>query len=119
MKGKTMEKNISLEEYQDFTLSTWVGSDSQIESELRAVLGISEKAGEVAGKVKKWLRGDYDDNPKAFRADIQAELGDLLWYVALLHNIYDMTIEETMIGNVEKLLDRQARGKIKGSGDER
>ncbi len=112
-------KRITTEEYQNFTLSTWIGSDSEIASELRVVCGLAEEAGEVAGKVKKWHRGDYGDDVGAFRADIQAELGDLLWYTAMLHNIYDMTLEETMIGNVEKLVDRQSRKVIKGSGDDR
>lgn len=112
-------KRISPEEYQDFTLSTWIGNDTEIASELRVVCGVAEEAGEIAGKIKKWHRGDYGDDAEAFRADVQAEMGDLLWYVAMLHNLYDMTLEETMIQNVEKLLDRQSRDVIKGSGDGR
>jgi len=116
---ETYMKRITTEEYQNFTLSTWIGSDSEIASELRVVCGVAEEAGEIAGKVKKWHRGDYGDNVDAFRADIQAEMGDALWYIAMLHNIYDMTMEETMVQNVEKLVDRQSRNKIQGSGDDR
>jgi len=112
-------KRITTEEYQDFTLSTWIGNDSSTESELRLVCGMAEESGEVAGKIKKWYRGDFGDDADRFRSDLQAEMGDLLWYVAMLHNLYDMTLEETMIMNVEKLLDRQSRDKIQGSGDVR
>lgn len=113
------KKEITLEEYQDFTLSTWEESDSQIASELRIVCGVAEEAGEVAGKVKKWHRGDFDNNADSFRSAVQAELGDLLWYVTMLHNLYDMTLEDTLVMNVEKLISRQQRDKIKGSGDAR
>lgn len=112
-------KRITTEEYQDFTLSTWIGSDDPVASELRVICGVAEEAGEVAGKVKKWHRGDYGDDVESFRRDIQAEMGDLLWYVAMLHNHYDMTMEDSMIANVEKLVDRQSRKVIQGSGDDR
>lgn len=116
---ETNMKRITTEEYQDFTLSTWIGNDSATESELRLVCGVAEEAGEVAGKVKKWHRGDYNDDVESFRRDVQAEMGDLLWYVAMLHNHYDLVMEDSMVQNVEKLLDRQSRSVIKGSGDAR
>ena len=114
-----MTEDISVEEYQAFTLTTWDNEGTGIEGEMRCVLGVNEEAGEVAGKVKKWLRGDYKENAEQFRNEIQKELGDLLWYTAMLHNIYDMDMAETMTQNVTKLLDRKERGVIKGSGDER
>ena len=115
----TTTKRINLEEYQAFCLSTWTGAETSEIAEMRCVLGISEEAGEVAGKVKKWLRGDYNGNSDAFRDEIQAELGDLLWYITQLHNIYDMIVEDTLVMNVEKLISRQERNVIKGSGDDR
>ena len=112
-------KRINLEEYQAFTISTWSEAETSEIAEMRCVLGITEEAGEVAGKVKKWLRGDYNGDVEQFRQDIQKELGDLLYYIAQLHNIYDMTLEESLIMNVEKLLSRLERNTIKGSGDDR
>lgn len=44
-------------------------------------LGIIEESGEIAGKVKKFYRGDYDQN--TLRDNIKKEIGDLTWYLVL------------------------------------
>lgn len=46
-------------------------------------LGAISEAGEVAGKYKKWLRGDYG-SWIAFRSMVKYEIGDVLWYIAML-----------------------------------
>ena len=72
------------------------------------------QAGEVAGKFKKALR-DGTPNP----AGMAAELGDCLWYLACLAGSFGYTLEEIAAMNLAKLADRQQRGVIGGSGDER
>jgi len=42
--------------------------------------GLLEELGEVAGKLKRRIRGDSQD----FREDLAKELGDVLWYLAEL-----------------------------------
>lgn len=83
-------------------------------------LGLASEAGEVADKVKKHIRdsnGDYT-NPD-FVSAITKELGDVLWYAAVLSWELGVDLSDVAEQNIKKLYDRQERNKIKGSGDER
>lgn len=80
-----------------------------------AVLGLSSESGELAGKLKKMFRGD----PGVTYADLAQEAGDCLWYVAETCTFLGLNLSEVADLNLQKLLDREARGTIKGSGDDR
>ena len=100
-------------------------------------LGLAEEAGEVCGKIAKFIRKNMgfqpatvyrDDYPSIldwstknarFRKDLSAELGDVMWMVAELCTIYGLDMGEVMSENIEKLTDRRARGVIDGNGDNR
>ena len=47
------------------------------------------------------------------------ELGDVLWYVAQLATELELDLDEIAEANLEKLLSRQRRGVLSGSGDDR
>lgn len=86
------------------------------------VLGLASEAGEVAGKLKKIMRGDDngnrhldDDKVKA----ISAELGDCLWYIAAVCTDLGIDMGHVAWHNIHKLQDRQEAGTIKGDGDNR
>ena len=84
-------------------------------------LGLAGEAGEVADKIKKGWRGDYDlDNldPERRRA-IGLELGDVLWYLANLAYEIGYTMDDIEAMNVEKLESRDRRGTTRGDGDHR
>ncbi len=53
------------------------------------------------------------------RAAMAKELGDVLWYVAQLASELDLDLDEIAEANLEKLLSRQRRGVLSGSGDDR
>lgn len=82
-------------------------------------LGLAGEAGEVAEHAKKAIRDDGGEVSAARRAALAKELGDVLWYVAQLATELDLDLEEIAAGNLEKLLSRQRRGVLSGSGDER
>ena len=83
-------------------------------------LGLTGEAGEIANKVKKFIRdGAAQDEYLAKRIEIGYEIGDVLWYCAVLAKEMEMDLGHIMEKNLEKLADRHKRGKISGSGDHR
>lgn len=81
-------------------------------------LGLGE-AGEVQGKIKKILRDDDGAITDEKRLAIAGELGDVLWYIAQACNELDIRLQDVARLNLAKLADRQERGVLGGSGDER
>lgn len=81
--------------------------------------GLCDESGEVAGKIKKWLRGDLGDVPHPDVDEIRKELGDVLWYIAAICSDLDISLDSVAKANVEKLASRRARGVIRGDGDNR
>ena len=51
--------------------------------------------------------------------EIRAELGDVMWYMARIFDMYDMSLPEVLHENYLKLTDRKERGVLKGDGDNR
>ena len=82
-------------------------------------LGLTNEAGEVAGKIKKIFRDKGGLISDADRDALKSELGDVLWYLAQVATELGLSMEDIADGNIAKLLDRQARGKIQGDGDDR
>ncbi|MBL8097971.1 MAG: nucleoside triphosphate pyrophosphohydrolase family protein [Anaerolineales bacterium] len=82
-------------------------------------LGLVNEAGEVAGKIKKIFRDKDGLIGEAEKEALKAELGDVLWYIAQVCSELNLSLDEVAEANIEKLLDRQARGKIQGDGDNR
>lgn len=86
---------------------------------LYPTLGLCGEAGEVAEKVKKMLRDDAGVLTPERREALAKELGDVLWYVAQVATEADLDLQEVADANLRKLLSRQERGVLQGSGDER
>jgi NTP pyrophosphatase (non-canonical NTP hydrolase) len=83
-------------------------------------LGLTGEAGEIANKVKKLIRDGADVEGYNDKLNqIANELGDVLWYCAMLANELDANLGKVMESNLDKLSDRKSRGVIGGSGDNR
>jgi NTP pyrophosphatase (non-canonical NTP hydrolase) len=83
-------------------------------------LGLTGEAGEIANKVKKFIRdGAAQDEYLAKRIEIGYEIGDVLWYCAVLAKEMEMDLGHIMENNLQKLADRKKRGTLSGSGDNR
>ena len=82
-------------------------------------LGLCGEAGECAEKVKKTIRDDGGVLSDERRAALAAELGDVLWYAAQLATEAGLDLDEIAEDNLAKLLSRQERGVLQGSGDSR
>jgi NTP pyrophosphatase (non-canonical NTP hydrolase) len=82
-------------------------------------LGLCGEAGEVAEKVKKTIRDDGGVLSDERREALARELGDVLWYTAQLATEAGLELEAIAEDNLEKLLSRQRRGVLRGSGDDR
>ena len=82
-------------------------------------LGLTGEAGEVADKIKKIMRDNGGIYTSENRLEIAKELGDVLWYVAILGRDIGYSLEEIADLNIEKLTSRKERNKLSGSGDNR
>jgi len=106
--------------YKDMTLSSYqkVASGTAIYPIEHAItypaLGLAGEAGEVANKVKKIIRDGKMD-----RLGITSELGDCMWYIALMCRDLNVDMGELAKANLEKLYNRKQNGTLKGSGDNR
>lgn len=91
-------------------------------------LGLTNEAGEVAGKIKKIIRdgnqstmdvlsGVIDD--QSAKEKLSAELGDVFWYLVNLCVLVDLDPEQILQDNHDKLKSRQERNALGGSGDNR
>lgn len=110
---------MTLDEYQKEALVTAVFTDDEYKDLSHWVLGITGEAGEIAEKLKKIVRDknamlDSDD-----KQEIAKEIGDVLWYLAVLAKHLGYKMDDVGKLNIKKLRSRQARNKIGGSGDNR
>lgn len=83
------------------------------------VLGLAEETGEVAGIIAKAVRDNGGMLTHEQINRLSKELGDVLWMIAMVAYEYGINLQDVAQLNVDKLRDRQKRGTLGGSGDDR
>lgn len=109
---------MNLNEYQKLAKRTAAPKDKKNEL-FHLVLGLMGESGEIAEKMKKIVRDNASDFDALDKDDLKKELGDILWYIAILADYFDIELEEIGKKNIDKLASRLERGTISGSGDNR
>lgn len=82
-------------------------------------LGLADESGEVLGKLKKVIRDNKGIISKDIIESVKKELGDVLWYLAVLSKRLNLNLEDVATANLEKLSKRKENGTLRGSGDDR
>ena len=87
------------ETYKDFTRKTAKYPKRREKEYL--MIGLMNEAGEVGGAFKKEIRDRINNEDL-----IIDEMGDVLWYLTRLCDVYNIKISELMVNNMDKLFER-------------
>ena len=107
------ETPLTMDAYQQQAAKTAIYPPHSADQYL--IAGLTGEVGELASIFAKHWRGDGDLN----HDHAAAELGDILWFIAMLAERLDTDLPTIAQGNLDKLADRANRGKLKGNGDDR
>lgn len=93
-------------EYQKLAYRT-ANKELQINQQImNSVMGMAGEAGEALDIVKKWqFQGHYLDLGHLWK-----EVGDVMWYIALLCTATGKDLEQLMQENIDKLKARYPEG---------
>ena len=101
------KQKISLSEYQKLCKRTAKKFDSKEKEILTWGLGITGEAGDVASCIKKTFAHGNDQ-----RNGIKENIGDTLWYAAMICNFFNWDLQEILEENTKKLKKRFSKGFI-------
>ena len=126
-----MEKELSLNEYQEKAMKTCMPSCDNPSYMLFNLVG---EVGELASKIAKDIRKGnaiIESNHLCFTKQVgcgeaiqrieeyKKEAGDILWQLFGFFSAMGWKANDVAVGNLDKLADRASRGKIDGDGDNR
>lgn len=114
------EFNMTINEYQKLAMTTLSPSVSTKKDALiNGVMGLCGESGEAIDIVKKWLAQGHELD----REHLIKELGDVAWYLAETAAALDVSLEDVLQGNIDKLKKRYpdgfeaGRSQVRLSGD--
>lgn len=97
---------MELNEYQKLCLTTAKKGMKPGEALCNFGLGISGEAGDIASCIKKLV---FHKNP-AIKDGIRENIGDMMWYTAMVCNVFGWNFEEVLGENIKKLKERYPQG---------
>ena len=95
----------SLKEYQELCKLTAKKFETSEKEILTWGLGIAGEAGDVASCIKKTFAHDNDQ-----RTGIRENIGDTLWYSAMICSFFNWDMQEVLNENIKKLKERYPQG---------
>jgi len=109
---------ITCEEYQERIVELSKSYNIPLSNRLSVYqCGLAEEAGEVAGLLKRFYRGDTDHS--TFAPRLTKEIGDMFAYAVLLARVFNIDFEDILLENLEKIEKRLEEGKQLGEGSDR
>ncbi len=85
---------------------SWNSNKFNVGDLVNGVIGLCGESGEVVDLVKKQLFHGHSLDIN----EIKEELGDLMWYVAMCCHALNISLDDVMQGNIEKLKKRYPDG---------
>ena len=97
---------MTVNEYQKLAMTTLNPQLSKKDVLINGVMGLCGESGEAIDIVNKYLAQGHDLD----REGLIKELGDIAWYLAETATALDVTLEEVLERNIEKLRKRYPEG---------
>ena len=97
---------MTVNEYQKLAMTTLNPQLSKKDVLINGVMGLCGESGEAIDIVKKYLAQGHDLD----REGLIKELGDIAWYLAETATALDVSLEEVLERNIEKLRKRYPEG---------
>ena len=98
--------HMTINEYQKLAMTTLNPALDRKDVLINGVMGLCGESGEAIDIVKKWLAQGHDLD----RDKLAKELGDICWYLAETATALDLSLEDIMAANIEKLKKRYPDG---------
>ncbi len=99
---------IGIGEYQQFCQKTAKNFDDKEKEIMTWGLGVAGEAGDIAGCIKKTFSHKNDQ-----KEGIRENIGDTMWYIAMICNFFSWKMEDILLENIKKLGKRYPDNKFK------
>ena len=97
---------MTINEYQELAMKTVNPKLNKDEILINSVMGLCGESGEAIDIVKKWFAHGHELD----KEHLKKELGDIAWYLAEAATALDLTLEEILEANIDKLRKRYPEG---------
>ena len=92
-------------EYQKLAMTTLNPKLEKKQTEVHALHGMVSEMGEIHAIYQKVYQGhDYS------LEHVEKEMGDLLWFIAELCTVLGLDLDDVMMTNIQKLIERYPEG---------